>query len=97
MRVQPRDSSEREPGVGAGCSVSRAASRSCGIDAVISGNDIVANAVVSFSDPAGRIDPGDIVVMHFDSNFPINFVTALRAVKAAGLTPALLENWINVS
>jgi peptidoglycan/xylan/chitin deacetylase (PgdA/CDA1 family) len=70
---------------------------SCGIGAVVSANDSVANGVISYSDSAGKIDPGDIVVMHFEPDFAINFVNALRAIKAAGLTPAVLQDWITVS
>lgn len=43
---------------------------------------------------ATKIEPGDIVILHFQDNFAVSFPTALKAIKAAGLTPALLEDYL---
>ena len=35
--------------------------------------------------------------MHFRPAFPDDFVAALTAIKAAGLTPALLEDYVGLA
>ena len=40
------------------------------------------------------IKPGDIILMHFRKRFPDDFIAILRAIHRAGLTPALLEDYI---
>jgi peptidoglycan/xylan/chitin deacetylase (PgdA/CDA1 family) len=70
---------------------------SCGIKAVIAAEDGVENGVISYGTSTGKIQPGDVIVMHFEPDFAENFVAALQAIKAAGLTPAPLEDWISVS
>jgi peptidoglycan/xylan/chitin deacetylase (PgdA/CDA1 family) len=40
------------------------------------------------------MQPGDIVLLHFQDNFVESFTTALQTIKAAGLTPALLEDYL---
>src|SRR5262249_3475973 len=63
------------------------AADSCGIKAVISAQDGVANGVIDYGYSDLKIHAGDIIVMHFEPDFPENFVAALQAIKAAGLTP----------
>ena len=41
-----------------------------------------------------RVQPGDIILMHFRKAFVKDFLAALRAIKKAGLTPALLEDYV---
>jgi hypothetical protein len=43
---------------------------------------------------AHRIFPGDIILMHFRPAFLRDVLAALRAIHAAGLTPALLEDYV---
>ncbi|HEY0533315.1 MAG TPA: hypothetical protein VGD29_17135 [Actinoplanes sp.] len=40
------------------------------------------------------VQPGDIILMHFRPAFVKDFLAALRAIKKAGLTPALLESYV---
>ena len=40
------------------------------------------------------VQPGDIILMHFRPAFVKDFLAALRAIHRAGLTPALLEDYI---
>jgi hypothetical protein len=37
---------------------------------------------------------GDIILMHFRSAFTADFRAILAAIRAAGLKPALLENYL---
>lgn len=41
-----------------------------------------------------RIHPGDIILMHFRERFVDDFIAALNAIHAAGLTPAVLGDYI---
>jgi len=49
---------------------------------------------VHFQAPATTVKRGDIILMHFRGEFVDDFVAALRAIKAAGLVPALLEDYV---
>ena len=67
----------------------------CGLTAALSAGVGVHAGLISYSDDTHQqVDPGDILVVHFDPTFPGDFIIALQAVKAAGLTPALLEDYI---
>jgi peptidoglycan/xylan/chitin deacetylase (PgdA/CDA1 family) len=41
-----------------------------------------------------RVQPGDIILMHFRPAFVDDFIAALKAIHRAGLTPALLEDYL---
>ena len=41
-----------------------------------------------------KVQKGDIIMMHFRPAFVKDFLAALRAIHRAGLTPALLEDYI---
>jgi peptidoglycan/xylan/chitin deacetylase (PgdA/CDA1 family) len=41
-----------------------------------------------------KVRPGDIILMHFRPNVVGDFLAGLQAIKDAGLTPALLEDYI---
>jgi peptidoglycan/xylan/chitin deacetylase (PgdA/CDA1 family) len=41
-----------------------------------------------------KVQPGDIILMHFRPAFVKDFIGALKAIHRAGLTPALLEDYI---
>jgi hypothetical protein len=51
---------------------------------------------VAYQRPDHRVRAGDIILMHFRSTFPDDFVAALRAIKAAGLTPAVLADYVEL-
>jgi len=40
------------------------------------------------------LKPGDIVLMHFRPAFVKDFLAALNAIHKAGLTPALLDDYL---
>ncbi len=69
----------------------------CGITAGFSAKESVENGVISWAWPDHRVHAGDIIVMHFIPSLPDDFIAALQAIKAAGLTPALLEDYVDVS
>jgi peptidoglycan/xylan/chitin deacetylase (PgdA/CDA1 family) len=67
--------------------------RDCGMRAAFFWTETVNNGVVRFQ--AGhRVQPGDIILMHFRATFVADFLAALRAIHAAGLTPALLADYV---
>lgn len=68
----------------------------CGLRAGFGWAETVNNGVVRFQTARHVIQPGDIVLMHFRSTFAADFVAALRAIKAAGLVPVLLEDYVHV-
>jgi peptidoglycan/xylan/chitin deacetylase (PgdA/CDA1 family) len=69
----------------------------CGITAIVNANVGVAGGTISYAYPDRKIHRGDIIVFHFDSTFAEDFIAALWAVHAAGLTPALLTDYISVA
>ena len=66
----------------------------CGLQAAFSWSETVENGKVSYQTSAHRIRAGDIILMHFKPTFVEDVLAALRAIHDAGLTPALLENYI---
>jgi peptidoglycan/xylan/chitin deacetylase (PgdA/CDA1 family) len=65
----------------------------CGMRAAFFWKETVNNGVVRFQ-VGHRVQPGDIILMHFRSTFVADFLAALRAIHDAGLTPALLEDYV---
>jgi peptidoglycan/xylan/chitin deacetylase (PgdA/CDA1 family) len=74
-----------------------AAAASCGLTAGFLWRETVNAGVVRYQTKVHMIAPGDIILMHFRPTFDEDFVAALRAIKAAGLTPALLEDYVVTS
>src|SRR5438552_7429149 len=68
--------------------------RDCGLKAAFYWSETVNNGVVAYQTANHRIEPGDIILMHFRATFLCDVVAALVAIHNAGLTPALLENYI---
>jgi peptidoglycan/xylan/chitin deacetylase (PgdA/CDA1 family) len=66
----------------------------CGMKAAFFWKETVNDGVVRFQTAAHVVQPGDIILMHFRPTFVADFLAALRAIAAAGLTPALLEDYI---
>ena len=67
--------------------------KECGIKAAFMWRETVDKGIVRYQ--AGKkIQPGDIVLMHFRPAFVKDFIAALRAIHNAGLTPALLEDYV---
>jgi peptidoglycan/xylan/chitin deacetylase (PgdA/CDA1 family) len=70
------------------------AAHDCGIKAVFYWSETVVNGAVRYQTADHRIQPGDIILMHFRTTFVADVIAALTAISKAGLTPALLENYI---
>jgi peptidoglycan/xylan/chitin deacetylase (PgdA/CDA1 family) len=68
--------------------------KSCGIKAAFFWKETIDKGKVRYQEEPKRVQPGDIILMHFRPAFVHDFLAALRAIKRAGLTPALLEDYI---
>ncbi|SDT55779.1 Peptidoglycan/xylan/chitin deacetylase, PgdA/CDA1 family [Actinoplanes derwentensis] len=69
------------------------AAKSCGMTAAFMWTETVHKGKVRYQGPKG-VKPGDIILMHFREAFRADFVNALKAIHRAGLTPALLEDYM---
>jgi peptidoglycan/xylan/chitin deacetylase (PgdA/CDA1 family) len=67
--------------------------RACGMKAAFMWKETVHKGKVRFQE-GKTVQKGDIILMHFRPAFVQDFLAALRAIKKAGLTPALLEDYI---
>jgi peptidoglycan/xylan/chitin deacetylase (PgdA/CDA1 family) len=67
--------------------------RDCGMLAALYWKETVDDGVVRFQEGA-TVQRGDIILMHFRPRFVDDLIATLQAIKAAGLTPALLENYL---
>lgn len=65
----------------------------CGMKAAFFWKETVDKGVVRFQE-GQTVQPGDIILMHFRPAFVDDFLAALQAIHDAGLTPALLEDYI---
>ena len=67
--------------------------KGCGLKAAFMWKETVDKGKVRYQE--GRtVQPGDIILMHFRPAFVKDFLAALHAIKKAGLTPALLEDYV---
>jgi peptidoglycan/xylan/chitin deacetylase (PgdA/CDA1 family) len=66
----------------------------CGLTAAFYWSETVDAGVVRYQTSVHRIRAGDIILMHFRPTFAEDVVAALTAIHAAGLTPALLEDYV---
>jgi peptidoglycan/xylan/chitin deacetylase (PgdA/CDA1 family) len=71
----------------------RRAAASCGIRANVFWDEYAITGTVTWQRPGG-IQPGDMVLMHFDKYLPANLVSALQAFHRNGITPASLEDYL---
>jgi peptidoglycan/xylan/chitin deacetylase (PgdA/CDA1 family) len=67
--------------------------RQCGMRAAFFWKETVDKGVVRYQ-TGNTVQPGDILLMHFRPAFVDDFLAALKAIHDAGLTPALLEDYI---
>jgi peptidoglycan/xylan/chitin deacetylase (PgdA/CDA1 family) len=67
--------------------------KSCGLTAAFMWKETVDKGIVRYQE-GHTVQPGDIILMHFRPAFVKDFLAALHAIKRAGLTPALLENYV---
>ena len=70
---------------------------SCGLRAGFHWRETVDAGNVYYQRSDKTIHAGDIILMHFRTAFPDDFVAALTAIKNAGLTPALLEDYVSLA
>jgi len=82
----------RAPG-GLQDATTRQVAAECGMRAVMFWKEAVNDGRVQFQE-GNRIQPGDVILMHFRSTFVEDYLAALRAIKDAGLTPARLEDYL---
>jgi len=66
----------------------------CGLQAAFDWTETVNNGKVYYQTPVHRIEPGDIILMHFRPAFVSDVTAALTAIHQAGLTPARPENYV---
>jgi peptidoglycan/xylan/chitin deacetylase (PgdA/CDA1 family) len=67
--------------------------KGCGLKAAFMWKETVDKGKVRYQE-GKTVQPGDIILMHFRPAFVKDFLAALHAIKKAGLTPALLENYV---
>lgn len=70
------------------------AAHDCGMSAVVLWRESTINGSVIYSTSEKTVRPGDIMLMHFQDSFAADLEATLEAMKAAGLTPALLPDYI---
>jgi peptidoglycan/xylan/chitin deacetylase (PgdA/CDA1 family) len=68
--------------------------RDCGLKAALYWSETVDAGKVYYQTSVHRIRPGDIILMHFRPTFFQDVIAALNAIHDAGLTPALLEDYL---
>jgi peptidoglycan/xylan/chitin deacetylase (PgdA/CDA1 family) len=66
----------------------------CGMRAAFFWKETTDKGIVRYQTPVHRVQPGDILLMHFRPAFIDDFLAVLAAIAQSGLTPALLEDYI---
>ncbi len=67
----------------------------CGLKAAFHWSETVNDGKVFYQTDNHHIAAGDIILMHFRPAFVQDVLAALTAIHDAGLTPALLEDYLN--
>ncbi|WP_432983860.1 polysaccharide deacetylase family protein [Dactylosporangium sp. CA-233914] len=67
--------------------------RDCGLQAGFFWKETVDKGTVRYQEGHG-VQKGDIILMHFRDRFVDDFIASLQAIAAAGLTPALLIDYL---
>ncbi|TNH29587.1 polysaccharide deacetylase family protein [Micromonospora orduensis] len=70
------------------------AAHDCGMRAVLHWSETVHEGKVRYQTPEKVVRPGDVLLMHFRPALMDDLLGALKAIHRAGLTPALLEDYI---
>ena len=66
----------------------------CGMKATVYWTETVDKGHVYYQTGEKRVHAGDIILMHFREAYAADFWAALTAIRAAGLVPALLEDYV---
>jgi peptidoglycan/xylan/chitin deacetylase (PgdA/CDA1 family) len=69
------------------------AARTCGVQAVIMWEGTMNDGVLRLQHP-GSLQPGDIILMHFRPDLPLNLKNLSAAAYLSGLRPAPLEQYL---
>jgi peptidoglycan/xylan/chitin deacetylase (PgdA/CDA1 family) len=69
------------------------ATHDCGLKAAFFWKETVDKGIVRYQE-GHTVQAGDIILMHFRPAFADDFTATLKAIHDAGLTPALLEDYI---
>jgi peptidoglycan/xylan/chitin deacetylase (PgdA/CDA1 family) len=70
------------------------AAHDCGAKAVFHWTETVHEGKVRYQTPEKVVQPGDVLLMHFRPALMDDLLAALKAIHRAGLTPALLEDYV---
>ncbi|WBB70187.1 polysaccharide deacetylase family protein [Micromonospora sp. WMMD812] len=70
------------------------AAHDCGMKAVFHWTETVDKGIVRYQTPEKVVKPGDVLLMHFRPALMDDLLAALKAIHRAGLTPALLEDYV---
>lgn len=70
------------------------AAHDCGAKAVFHWSETVHEGKVRYQTPEKVVQPGDVLLMHFRPALMDDLLAALKAIHRAGLTPALLEDYV---
>ncbi|GAA0579210.1 hypothetical protein GCM10010172_75150 [Paractinoplanes ferrugineus] len=68
--------------------------KQCGMTAAFMWKETVDKGKVRYQEELKTVQRGDIILMHFRPAFVKDFLAALTAMHRAGLTPALLEDYV---
>jgi len=71
--------------------------RECGQKVVFYWTETVDKGIVRYQSSNHTIQPGHIILMHFRPAYPDDFLAALTRMKASGVQPALLEQYVEGS
>lgn len=70
------------------------AAHDCGAKAVFHWSETVHEGKVRYQTPEKVVQAGDVLLMHFRPALMDDLLAALKAIHRAGLTPALLEDYV---
>jgi peptidoglycan/xylan/chitin deacetylase (PgdA/CDA1 family) len=70
------------------------AARDCGMRVSFFWTQTVDTGIVRYQTSQKIVKPGDVMLMHFRPLLAEDFLSALKAIKASGLTPARLEDYV---
>jgi peptidoglycan/xylan/chitin deacetylase (PgdA/CDA1 family) len=70
------------------------AAHECGAKALFYWTETVDKGIVRYQTAEKRVRPGDVLLMHFRPRLMDDLLAALKAIRKAGLTPALIEDYV---
>ncbi len=66
----------------------------CGMRAVVMWNVVLENGQLSFKEHRSQLQPGDIILAHFQDNLVVSLEALANHLAAQGLQVARLEDWV---